>query len=313
MSTHIKTAVFFRTLDNTDVWKEVGFSLGEPVVSYEKEGMIMGLTAERDSSGVTVKDKDGVWNISEDGLLLIRALTVLSPGKLFGNDGIAKPNFVLGIAAIVSSVYSNRMEVFDCAEINNNTQGVNQILSIALDRKKYRGSVTIKTILYLKEKNKEIPGYASSQGTLLGVIDTIDIDMSDKRYLFPVLEIDDPEEPLWWVECKWTDAAEDLFTSENVCIILNRGNKSYKFIDVDGEFLVPAFLADVISSAIQMIVEKAMKNVAEWNKIETESNLINGTVAYMLRYIITTLGWDFSSSEELARSIRTYVYPIVVK
>jgi len=313
MSTQIKTAVFFRTLENTEIWKDVGFSMSDLQFSYEKEGEKIELAAEKDGNGITVNDERGSWNISEDGLLLSRSLTVLFPGKLFGDSGIAKPGFVLGIAAVISSISSNRTEVFECAEIRNDIKKVDLNISINLGRGKFRGNITVRTVLFLKEIREGVPEYASSPGTILGTIETIFVDMSDKRYLFPVLEVDKPDEPLWWVECKWVDATEDLFTSENVCIILNRGNKSYKYIDMEGDSLNTAFLADVISSAIQLIIENAMKNASEWNKIETEHNLINGTISYMLRYIITTLGWDFSSPEGLAKSIRLYVYPNVVK
>jgi len=300
----------FRTIESIDLVMETGYSESAIEASFFSGNTEIQLDVEAEGNAVIISDSNLDWDLSKHGLALRKTISLKNVGLFFGENGVAQDGAVLGIAAIVSSLTSNRTEVFRIVEFDSKSHPIKKECEIILPKGIFRGHLYLRTALYLVRSTNKKTGYACSSGTIIGTLGKTTIETTD-RLLFPIVEVDEPKEPIWWVRCNWTDATEDIFEESNVCIFLNRGHKNFNLIDTDSEKKCTPYLADIVCTAIQMMIEKAMHNTEEWKKIQTIPNHLEGSVAYVLNYIIS-LGWDFSTPELLAKSIRNYVYPRMV-
>ncbi len=304
---------FYNKLEDTNLLKKINFSASPYSASYIFKEHKAQLNLERDDyvfEKFKVIDEKALWDISKDGLFLKRKIQVEKPWLLFNESGIANSEMMLGIATVCTSTESDRLEAFKICEFDSQSAEVDTHIELELSPGKYRGSVSIETILYLVENNEEQSRFPEQSGTILGTLDKYDMVFSDDRLLFPVHEESKPENPLWWAACNWYDIEEDAFVSENIAIIFNNSHPMYRYIEyVDGnrDFNI-GYLAEIMSSAIHTIIEKVKESEEAWDKIMSNATFREGTIAYMIHYMMHTFEWDFSSPELTAKSIREYVY-----
>jgi len=300
-------------LQDTDLLDKIDYVSSNYSALYVRGGREFALETEFNPDEPTsfkIVDKDLSWNISNDGLKLTRTICLSHLELLFGESGIADVGAVLGIAAICTSTVSDRLEIFKICTFGSNQPSLKCDSEFNLSVGKYRGNAVLKTVLYLVEDNSNDSHFTKQSGTILGELDRFNIVLFDNKTLFPVYEVQSPESPPWWVVCDWSNIEEDSFTSEFVAIVINRSSKIYPQMALKegNQDFNPGYLAEVMSSAIQTIIEKVKESSTEWNRVLSGSTFPEGTIAYVIQYMRTTLGWDFSSPELMAKSIRSYVY-----
>ncbi len=313
MSNQIAVA-FYRTLSDPEKIKELGFTLNILGASYNDQGTTCNLKVSASDSGlVEVTDEQMKWNIADCGLILNIHIDLKSPSSIYGPRGIASSGSKVGLALTVSSLSSNRQECISVTEIEKQDSSTSLNHTVSICPGLYLRDFNLQAVLYLISSSSDEVGFASIPGTVLGTLDKKYINAPFTDLPFPIYKVDEPNGPLWWTECRWTDASEDLFTEENVCIRINRLNKYYDMVNIDNKNFSKPLISEIISAAVQLMLDRAMQNEGEWNKIITEPNLPEGTVAAVLRNMYDTFQWDFSSEEKLARSIREFIYTEVEK
>ena len=298
---------FFRHL-GSGLFDEAGIKVGEYRASYNDEEGEHELRLQNTltSSQVYVTDDRG-WNIVEDGMDVQVQVYIDNPAALFGQGGIVTEDALVSVAAICQSLHSNRTEATWICDIDESSQSIQNEGVISFKKGEFRDSVTVRIVLYLKHVGERKAGYADRSGTILGELDAITFVFDDQSQLFPIVEEENESKPLWWVTCKWSDMLDDTFTKENVAIHLNRSNENYPRLNPDTNQFDPAFFAEVMSSALTIIIEYA-KTQQEWADVKSNDNLVRGTIGSVLSYMINTLGWDDSTLECESESIRMYMY-----
>jgi hypothetical protein len=312
-----KSISFFKKLEDTNLLSRIGYSAGMYSASYTKGKSDLKLDLKKDpdrENTFSVKDKNLEWDISSDGVKFCRTVKMKFPKILFGKEGIADTDSVLGLAVICTSSVSDRLEAFRICTFDSSVSEIEHTVQVNLSPGKYRGNAVMKTVVYLAEGGKTDSDFPKQSGTILGELDVTSFVLSDSETLFPVYEVFS-EEPLpWWTVCEWTDIEEDPFTYEFVAVIINQSSKMYKQLSSkDGnKDYNPGYVAEVMSSAIQTIIEKIRQSPSQWEKIMSNATFPEGTIANMIQYMRTTLEFDFSSPERTAKSIRAYVYSRMV-
>ena len=298
---------FFRRL-GSGLFDEAGIKIGEYRASYiDGEGEHeLRLQNTLTASNVYVTDDRG-WNISEDGMNVHIQVYIDNPSVLFGPGGIATEGALISVAAICQSLQSNRTEAIWICDVDNSIQSIQSDGLISFNKGDFRDSVTVRIVLYLKHAGARGTGYADRSGTILGEMDVTTFVFDNQSQLFPIVEEENDSKPLWWVTCKWSDMLNDTFTKENVAIHLNRHNENYPRLNPDTKQFDPAFFAEVMSSALTIIIEFA-KTQQEWVDVISNDNLVRGTIGSVLSYMINTLEWDVSTMENESESIRMYMY-----
>lgn len=241
------------------------------------------------------------WSIAEIGMMARFRLSVANPSALYS---MVSPGALLSVGVIVSSKESNRTEAFELSALNRD--GPQEIAkNLNLESGVYRNEIRFRAVLYLKESGRLVGGTASVPGTILGILDEFQVVFDRQVGLFPTEVVSDPEGPLWWIVCRWSDISEDSFSKDNVVLCLNSANPWYSLINPDSPNFKDALFIEAMSSAVTTLMMEA-KAQPEWSHVIND-DAAEGTIAFMLSYMINTLGWDSSSPSSLSRDIRIYM------
>lgn len=266
------------------------------------------------NASVSCLRTDGVWNADKHNLCVKRKVALKNYRNLFGPDGIACRNSRLGLSVVWTSRDSRQrgaepVVVFGVSEDqfeqdHTFTEGeVDFVFPCA----KIRGEVSFSVVLYIAQAGtpSEDEGHlANEEGFVLGVLDTFVLRIDGTGSLFPVFEVYEKNKPLWYVRCDWTDPLSDLF-EESVSININTAHKNFRFIDRGNKSFCSQLLTEVMTSALCCIIEK-LRSEKYLEQLLGSDEVENGSVGEAVRYFANTLGWDFSSSDQLSLSIRKF-------
>lgn len=234
-------------------------------------------------------------------LKLHQRIEISNPHFLFGDNGIVCKDSVLGIAFRWMSKESAQRKVYPVKELfpeNGSSQVIN--IDITIPKGSLRGRVTFQIVLYLVSAGKASKHIVP--GTILGILDSRQIMFDGDSSLFPIVEVDEPLKPLWWVICDFIDPMVDEFNENNVAVVLNKGHKNFRNLKIEKGLSSSPLLIEIIASALQIIIEK-VKASGEWERIMNNESE-PGSIGEAVYYFLTTFGWDPSSPEALAKTIR---------
>ncbi len=303
----------------TEEMKEGVFQAKNYNLSYtDKEGCEKELDYEiaEISSSINCVKTDGVWSADKYNLCVRRSVAVRKFRKFFGPDGLACRNAHLGISLVWTSSDSRQrgaepVMTFDISGVNpadktDHTFAEGEI-DISFPCAKLRGDVTFSTILYIAESGvpaEDETHLANEEGFVLGEFDSFVLRLDGTGSLFPVFEVYEPDKPLWYVRCDWTDPVSDSF-SETVSININTAHKNYKFIDRTQKTFCSQLLVEVMSSALCCIIEK-IRSEGYLEQILGEEDTEHGSIGEVIRYFSDALGWDISTPDKLSLSTRKF-------
>lgn len=268
-------------------------------------------TEEVDSSTIVHKviDDEGIWSPDDYQLCIRRKYSIRTYQCLFGPNGIACNNAKLGIALMWTSPDSKQRGVIPIGEIENFQRDLEFELNYEFSEAQLRGSVEFSTIIYLKEAGTPLWGeehLANQYGCILGELDNkFVIRLDGNGSVFPMYEIHEPGQPLWYVKCDWIDPTYDLF-SDSVSIYINTAHKNYKYLDKTKRTFDEQLLKEIMASALGVIITKLKEQEDYWDATTSGEDLQNGSVSEAIHYFIDTLEWDVSGPEAMSLSIRKF-------
>ncbi|MEG0720149.1 MAG: hypothetical protein RR446_00045 [Lachnospiraceae bacterium] len=269
------------------------------------------LRAEEVESSITVHkviDDEGIWSPDDYSLCLRRRYSIRTYQCLFGENGIACKNATLGLALMWTSSDSKQRGVIPIGDIENSSRDLEFLLNREFAEAQLRGIVEFSTVIYLKSAGTPLwdEGHlANDYGCLLGELDKFIIKLDGDGSVFPMYEINEPGQPLWYVKCEWDDPTYDQF-SESVSININTAHKSYKYLDKTKRTFDDQLLKEIMSSALILIITKLKEQNNYWDATTTGEELQRGSVSEAIYYFINSLEWDVSSPEGMSLSIRKF-------
>lgn len=300
--------------------KESGIFQGKKYTfSYtNNDGFEKNLEYETAAEGSLVNclKTDGVWSADKNNLCLKRTIALKNFRRLFGPQGIACRNATLGLSLKwmssdsrqrgAESIFEFSVTKEDLSEIKDHTFVEGEIekeFSVA----KLRGDIEFSVVLYIAEAGipeKDETHLANEEGYVLGEFDTFILRIDGTGSLFPVFEVYEKDQPLWYVRCDWTDPLSDPF-AESVSINLNTAHKNFKYIDRTQKTFCSQLLVEVMSSALCCIIEK-IRSEKYLEQILGNEELEQGSIGEVIRYFANTLGWDFSTPDNLSLTTRKF-------
>ncbi|KEZ53669.1 hypothetical protein [Metabacillus indicus] len=304
------TLNFFPELTE-ELTQKMGFLSGFYEFKYRKEGFEHLLEARQaeghNSSYLQLSDEKNEWVPDEHELIIERKLFIKNPAFLFGVNGIACNDAELGMALIWTSKTSNQRGAIEIgAFVKNSNEEISFKLSHTFPPGHLKGNISFQTVLFLKtpgsaEENET--HLANLSGMILGTIDEFIVILEGNGSVFPIVEVKEPSQPLWWVVCDWTDPQADSFDEENVRICLNKSHSNYKLLNLENGIYESPLLMDIIASALHIIILK-VKDSEYWDETVNGKNFEAGSISQAVYYFISTFNWDPGSPESLAQSIR---------
>lgn len=298
-------------------------SLNEELVSkirFEKEKFHFYYTDEHDeeeydlvderveaSSFYCIKDEHGKWTQDDNNLCFRSTFRLRTFQCLFGENGIACKNAKLGMAIQWTSSDSRQRGVVKIGEFSADEQIMEAEVEQRFEKAQLRGLVTLSIIIYLAKPGNPSEGevhLANTEGYVLGELESYTLKLDGSGSAFPVFEVSDQGQPLWYIKCDWEDPTSDAF-SECVSINLNTAHKNYAYIDRNTKEFNKQLLFEIVASAITLIIEK-VRHESDWDQIMRGENLEQGSVGQAIYYFKSALEWDLTDSETVSLSARKF-------
>ncbi|MCI8670066.1 MAG: hypothetical protein HFI34_11210 [Lachnospiraceae bacterium] len=269
------------------------------------------LRAEAIDSSVTVHkivDDEGIWAPDDYNLCVKRRYSLRTYQCLFGENGIACKNAVLGLALMWTSADSKQRGVIPIGDIENSQRDIDMNLNYEFLEAQLRGEVEFTTVVYLKNVGTPLwneEHLADEYGCLLGELDKFVIKLDGNGSVFPMYEVNDPSQPLWYVKCDWEDPTYEQF-SECVSIYINTAHKNYKYLDKTKKTFDEQLLKEIMAGALIVIITKLKEQENYWSATTTGDDLQSGSVSAAVYYFINALEWDVSTLDAMSLSIRKF-------
>lgn len=294
-----------------EMLNDINIEMSEYSFGYVENSKKNYLNCERiseDSAICMISDTEGIWNPDEYNLSINRKYKFNNYYILFGENGIACSDSVVGLAVVWTSADSKQRGVIEVGEIHSTYEELYFNMEYFFLKAQLRGDVEFTTIIYIKNSGKPSSNekhLANSCGCIVGEIDKFYLRLDGGGSIFPIYEVNEVDKPLWYLNCEWEDPRYDDF-AESVSIYINTEHKNYKYLDKTKKTYDEQLLKEIMASALTIITTK-LRNETLWDLIVSgTTEFDDGSVAQAVSYFITTLGWNVSKPELLSYSIRKF-------
>ena len=257
-----------------------------------------------DNSVFELKDPDYEWDES-NGVNLELSLDISNTKYLFGNYGIVYGDSKIGIGI---EWKPEKSRIKKCVKIGSFDKDSNNIYfnkDIALMDLNSNINFTLLFYIDREGQNEGLSTFANKKGLIICRIDFFTLKFGGVASTFPVVETSQVGGPLWKVVLNYDDIYDDEFTEETVKIILNKAHKAFGYLQENGTDYNPAFLSEVMSSAVSTMLAQIIAN--ENGNIDFKKAYSDGSIAQALNYFKTTLNFNISNNYfELYESVKKY-------
>lgn len=297
---------------NEELQKKIRFQKSSFNFYYKnkknEEHELNGEPVEAQSSIYCIKDEEGIWTQDDYNFCFRRHYCLRTFQCLFGAAGIACKSARLGLAIVWTSTDSKQRGVIPVSTFGYSDVIMEKVAEKEFEVAQLRGEVVFSTILYIADAGT--PDFdelhlANTKGYVLGKLEDYTIKLDGNGSIFPVFEVSEPGQPLWYVRCDWIDPTADLF-ADCISINFNTAHKNYRYINKNEKVFDPQLLSEIMASAISIIVEKVRFQSAYWDQIMENDSLEQGSVGQALYYFMETLEWDLSTPESVSLSVRKF-------
>ena len=276
----------FYSVLNDDLVKEAGLVAGDYSFSYMVDGQEVFLKLKRKKSFVLEDDSES-WKLENDGLRIRRAVTVEYPELLYGKKGIVPTGATMGVCIIWNNYSIKQIGYFFPIRQSISGDSNEFYFDHCFKPGEMTGAVSFETILFLKKAAPELKtgeeSLINKTGVNIGTIDFVDINTTSLNMDFPVRDVNDKNQPLWWLELNWDDPRVDLFDENTVCLYLNG---AYDYCPKIGDKIKNEELLIEIMTTVYLMIFKQIEFSGDdvlRNTIEGVG-LEPGSVSMMMNY-----------------------------
>lgn len=303
--------IFLFPTINDELLGKIRFQTSLYEFYYVRDDQEYSLRAESVDGSVIINkivDDEGIWAPDDYNLCVKRRYSLRTYQCLFGENGIACKNAVLGLALMWTSADSKQRGVIPIGDIENSQRDIDMNLNYEFSEAQLRGEVEFTTVIYLKSVGTPLwneEHLANEYGCLLGELDKFVIKLDGNGSVFPMYEVNEPSQPLWYIKCDWDDPTYEQF-SECISIYINKAHKNYKYLDKTKRTFDEQLLKEIMASALIVIITKLKEQNNYWDATTTGDDLQRGSVSEAIYYFINTLEWDVSTPDAMSLSIRKF-------
>lgn len=254
-----------------------------------------------DASNIIMNDTEGIWNAEFNDLIIEQKIVLGNCKVLFGNQGIANKDSLIGVSVSWWSKSSKRRESYKIDTISIDDSKKSLSVTLTFPSSSFRKQVNYSVNLFSLDNSNENSIYANSQGLILGNIFESRLILEGAGSIFPIVSISDAKSPLWYLNCDWTDYNDSF--SDSVVLILNKEHKNYRYLDSNDSknYNNEMFIEVMISVTVQIIMTAVNKGDIE--EITIDRNLVTGSIGELIKYYIDTYEISSYDITEVNKSI----------
>ena len=252
-------------------------------------------------------DEYNAWTPDSNNLKIKYNLKLENVNILFNRKtGVTEKDAKLGLALTwyckkTKQIQTQKLEEF---ELNNENTNVNYEGEIEFSAGSLSEKLYLRFIIYLK-KNEYKDMLASTEGTILGIIDEYEIILEGDGSLFPIEQINDKtSKSTYEVTINYTDLYED-FDKDHICLLVN----SSKFEDSNDSMLENDLFKEVLADFFICIFQDIKDKGYDINSI-LDNEYEENTIGKAVQMWISSMNIKYDSYLNLSKSIRKYVYSL---
>lgn len=287
--------------------EKVGVEIKPPKLNYTNNDETKEIILDEEFDGVlTINSFDSLWSPNENNLKISQMFTISNPKLLYGENGITMEGNEIGLGAHIHSRNSNFQKTLHINTIPNQEECSELIFTNNFNIGSLRGSIIIDFFLYLKDIKIYNVKHANKVGMLLseGNIHTIEIIVDGDGSSFPMTEFKEKNGPLWKLERNWVEPNIDMFDVDNVSLGLNVIHPLFEQVKGSKTRASKAMMDDIMINAMSMIIQQVL--LIEKYSIDSEDELIQGSILQAVKYWVGTFEVDTSSIFMISNSLRAY-------
>ena len=252
-------------------------------------------------------DEDYEWNAKEQSLFLDLKISATNLKHLFEDDGFVSSDAVLGIGLVWKPDKSKikRCKKLCQFDISQNDIEID-INEIELPNMSSNTEFYITIYIVKPGNNTTNPFYANEQGMILYSQKEWTLIIEGNGSIFPIVEIEKDNWPIWSYYCNFNDIADDLFDCDNIRIEINKKHPAYCLFHPKSNTYSQEFVNEVLSSALFTIIID-IRSKQDNNIINFEEDGEVGSILRVLDYFHSNLGFDINGDyNSLLCSIKAY-------
>lgn len=297
---------FYPTIDEK-MLEDAGCYCSNYEFSYLIEGVYHALKTKGKNT-IKLEDSLESWKIESDGLRIIRQVTVEYPQTFKGKNGISCSSAEIGICIIWNNRELTQMGyIMPTSVVKRGNAEIYNFLH-EFPAGEIKGDLSLETVVYIKKAAEIVPDdekhLINEAGVTVGDIDLISLSFDNVYMDFPIKDIKESGQPLWWLELKqWEDPRKDSFDEDCVCLYLN---SYYGYCPKVGDTIKNVeLLVEIISTAYLMIIKK-IDDMGYLNDTLNDVNLEPGSISKIIYYfyISCNVPLKYESIDSLQKSIR---------
>ena len=303
-----KSINFYPTIDS-GLLSEIKLSCSFQFFSYvENEKKFNEIHSFIDENRFITLDSKSEFDKELQDLCVRVVLSIENPSLLFGKNGVAPTNSIIGVAVEIFSQKSKyRNTAISKTSIESNGDKQKYICELIIPKKTILDQVEINTHLYLAKGVFELDETEAflnnKQGTLLGLVDKKTLFLSGAGSLFPINNIVMDSKKLWEINIDYENPEEDLL-SESISLNLNVKNKDFEFLDPSSKSYCSRLIYEVMANAVTVL----LLDLKEKGYLDNLNGMYeSGSVLEFAKYLKNRLNIDFSDAHAISSSLHEYL------
>lgn len=239
----MKELYFYPTLNENSI-KDFGIEVED--FSFNFNGQPLAF----DELDILRHPADKTWLAQNNGMTMTTKISLKTPEKLYGKNGVICTGAKIGFYAI----WSNPSTMQSGSKALESADGINYILNLCFEPNRVKGRLDVTINAYVETPavnvSEEDSILMNETGVSIGVVASRSILLNDERLSFPIINVQEEDRPLWWVDLKWSDPIVDRFDN-SVTVFLNR---RFKTCPSSGKEL--EFMNTIIAAVYFLIIKK---------------------------------------------------------
>lgn len=297
---------FYPTIDDRII-EESNLSLEKYYFYFKEEGSDNLNDIEVQNSGfdtVVLYDEKGYWDVRYYNLIIQSRLVIDNIQIFFGRNGIAPRGSKIGVGFKWFSRDTKLRGFQEIGEFNQLDMTVDIDISHSFKKSFLRNEVSVEIIFFIKEEDFDPSSdelhLANIRGTVIGEFGRMKLVLEGMRSEFPIVEVKDPNKPLWELRVNWATETDQFVDS--VKLIINPAHPKFKEIDLTKKRQNPSLMDEIMISTITMLLVKAQAdNILNFG-VNT-NDYEEGSVGAILSYWINVYSIEEGPIEQIQSQV----------
>ncbi len=258
------------------------------------------------SSVIEINGPSVTWDVAYDNLIINQKLYIKNPKLLFGDYGLAESGAKIGIGFVWYSRESKQRGAKHISSFSSNDSVISEAFEVSFEPGQLRGNLHYEIILFIDEIDESRSSYlANEYGTVLGNIYSVELVLEGNSSSFPIVSIEDDNQPLWTLYCNWGDLS-DLF-EDSVRLRLNFNHKDYALLNVESKKYNDEFFKQIMINVVAIIIQTAFdKNEIEL--VEETEYFQPGTMGSLIKYYLETHQVKYDTPTDIFSSVMRSIW-----